>query len=84
MRKLLYILESETTVSNITRLKPSVPSFARTLLILLLLLTTTTFATPLTSEEIKEAKQGKEYYDEILKKSKLSRDTKTLNRVNYL
>jgi predicted Zn-dependent protease len=53
----------------------------RYILILLFFITTTTFATPLTSEELEEARQGKEFYDEILQKSKISSDSKTLERI---
>lgn len=46
-----------------------------------LLITYSLFAIPLSNEELNEAKKGKEHYDEILKKSKISTDTKTLNRI---
>jgi predicted Zn-dependent protease len=50
-------------------------------LLLLIFISITLFANNLTEEEKKEAQQGTEYFEEILKKVTLSKDKKTLKRI---
>ena len=53
-------------------------------LLLLLVLTISLFSNNLTLEERKEAKQGKEVFDKILKESKISKDLKTLKKIKKI
>ena len=56
-------------------------NYINNILILLILSSSIILATPLSNEEQKEAKKGAETFHEILKKSKLSHDKKTLNYI---